>query len=158
MLVVGKALSGGMYPVSGVLGKSEIILTLETGVHGSTFGGSPLGQAVALEALKILEEEKLADKAAALGKIVQTELEKVPKDIAIEFRGRGLLAGLKLNPDFANGWDICTRLINRGLLTRPAHNYIIRISPPLIINEEQLKQALTIITDTLYEYKKEKEN
>lgn len=76
----------------------QIILALETGVHGSTFGGSPLGQRVALEAMKVLEEEKLADNAAKMGEIVRTELEKIPKDIAVEFRGRGLLAGLKLNP------------------------------------------------------------
>ncbi|XP_011497407.1 PREDICTED: ornithine aminotransferase, mitochondrial-like [Ceratosolen solmsi marchali] len=154
LLVVGKALSGGMYPVSGVLGSSEMILALETGVHGSTFGGSPLGQRVALEALKILEEEKLAENAAKMGEIVRKELEKIPKDIALEFRGRGLLAGLQLNPDFANGWDICAKLINKGLLTRPAHNYIIRISPPLVINEEQIRVALNIITSTLLSHRK----
>ncbi|XP_058799345.1 ornithine aminotransferase, mitochondrial-like [Phymastichus coffea] len=154
MLILGKALSGGMYPVSGVLGSDEIILTLETGVHGSTFGGSPLGQHVAVEAIKVLEEEKLADNAAKMGEIVRTELEKIPKDIALEFRGKGLLAGLKLNPDFANGWDICEKLIINGLLTRPAHNYIIRISPPLCINEEQIREAMHIITSTLLEHKK----
>ncbi|KAJ8681934.1 hypothetical protein QAD02_017726 [Eretmocerus hayati] len=154
MLVLGKALSGGMYPVSGVLGSNEIILTLETGIHGSTFGGSPLGQRVALEAMKVLEEEKLADNAAKMGQIVREELQHVPKDIALEFRGKGLLAGLKLNPDFANGWDICAKLIQQGLLTRPAHNYIIRISPPLVINEQQIREAMGIIKKTLLGHKK----
>ncbi|XP_014203582.2 ornithine aminotransferase, mitochondrial-like [Copidosoma floridanum] len=152
ILVVGKALSAGMYPVSGVLGSSEMILTLEAGVHGSTFGGSPLGQRVALEALKVLEEEKLADNAAKMGEIVRTELEKLPKDIG-QYRGRGLLAAFELNPKFANGWDVCAELIDRGLLTRPAYNYIIRISPPLTINEEQVRDALDIIKTTLLEYK-----
>ncbi|XP_008559382.2 ornithine aminotransferase, mitochondrial isoform X1 [Microplitis demolitor] len=152
ILVLGKALSGGMYPVSGVLSSHEIIMNLDTGSHGSTFGGSPLACAVALEAIKILEEEKLADNAARLGKIVKEELEKIPKDIASEFRGRGLLSGLQINKDFASGWDICLRLRDKGLLTRPAHGQFLRISPPLVIKEDQLREGLDIIKTTLLNY------
>ncbi|XP_015592136.1 ornithine aminotransferase, mitochondrial [Cephus cinctus] len=149
ILILGKALSGGMYPVSGVLADDEILLCLETGSHGSTFGGSPLGQRVALEAVKIVEEEKLAENANKLGKIVREELKKLPKDIALEVRGRGLLYGLIVNKDLAEGWDICLKLRDAGLLTRPAHGQIIRISPPLIINEEQLREGLDILKTTL---------
>ncbi|XP_034934199.1 ornithine aminotransferase, mitochondrial [Chelonus insularis] len=153
IIVLGKALSGGMYPVSGVLSSHEIILTLTTGSHGSTFGGSPLACAIALEAIKVLEEEKLAENASRLGKIVKEELEKLPKDIASEFRGRGLLCGLLINKEFANGWDICLKLRDNGLLSRPAHGQIIRISPPLVINEDQLREGLEIIKTTLLNFK-----
>ncbi|XP_043278474.1 ornithine aminotransferase, mitochondrial-like [Venturia canescens] len=149
IVILGKALSGGMYPVSGVLGSDQIIKCLETGTHGSTFGGSPMACRVALEAVKIVEEEKLAENSMRLGKIVREELEKVPKNIATEFRGRGLLAGLVINKEFAEGWNICLKLRDAGLLTRPAHGQILRISPPLTITEEQLREGLDIITKTL---------
>ncbi|XP_011647198.1 ornithine aminotransferase, mitochondrial isoform X2 [Pogonomyrmex barbatus] len=152
ILILGKALSGGMYPVSGVLADDEIMLCLETGSHGSTFGGSPLGNRVALEAVKILEEENLAENAKKLGKILREELSKVPKDIATEFRGRGLLAGLVINKEFAEGWDICLKLRDAGLLTRPTHGQIIRISPPLTITEEQLREGINILTTVLKSY------
>ncbi|KYN08380.1 Ornithine aminotransferase, mitochondrial [Cyphomyrmex costatus] len=153
ILILGKALSGGMYPVSGVLADDQIMLCLETGSHGSTFGGSPLGNRVALEAVKILEEEKLAENAERLGKILKEELDKLPKDIVTEFRGRGLLAGLVVNKEFAEGWDICLRLRDAGLLSRPAHGQIIRISPPLTITEEQLQEGINILTTVLKNYK-----
>lgn len=153
ILILGKALSGGMYPVSGVLANDQIMLCLETGSHGSTFGGSPLGNRVALEAVKILEEENLAENAKRLGKILKEELDKLPKDIATEFRGRGLLTGLVINKEFAEGWDICLKLRDAGLLTRPAHGQIIRISPPLTITEEQLREGINILTTILQSYK-----
>ncbi|XP_014469559.1 PREDICTED: ornithine aminotransferase, mitochondrial [Dinoponera quadriceps] len=153
ILILGKALSGGMYPVSGVLADDQIMLCLQTGSHGSTFGGSPLGNRIALEAVKILEEENLAENAKKLGKILKEELSKLPKDIATEFRGRGLLAGLVINKEFAEGWDICLRLRDAGLLTRPAHGQIIRISPPLTITEEQLREGINILTTVLKSYK-----
>ena len=153
ILILGKALSGGLYPVSGILADDQIMLCLETGSHGSTFGGSPLGNRVALEAVKILEEENLAENARKLGEIVRQELQKLPKDIATEFRGRGLLAGLVINKDFAEGWNICLKLKEAGLLTRPAHGQILRISPPLTITEEQLREGLNIITTVLKNYK-----
>ncbi|XP_012283218.1 ornithine aminotransferase, mitochondrial-like [Orussus abietinus] len=149
ILVLGKALSGGMYPVSGVLADDAVMLCLQTGTHGSTFGGSPLACTVALEAVKILEEENLAENARKLGDVLKEELGKLPKDIATEFRGRGLLAGLVINKEFAEGWDICLKLRDAGLLTRPAHGQIIRISPPLTITEEQLREGLNILTTTL---------
>ncbi|KAG7200472.1 hypothetical protein KM043_001038 [Ampulex compressa] len=152
ILILGKALSGGMYPVSGVLANSEIMLCLETGSHGSTFGGSPLGNRVALEAVRILEEENLAENARKLGLILKEVLGKVPKDIATDFRGRGMLAGLVINKDYADGWDICLRLKEAGLLTRPAHGQIIRISPPLTMTEEQLREGLHILTTVLKSY------
>ncbi|XP_043524429.1 ornithine aminotransferase, mitochondrial [Frieseomelitta varia] len=153
ILVLGKALSGGLYPVSGILADEQIIMCLETGSHGSTFGGSPLGNRVALEAVKILEEENLAENAYKLGEILRKELQKLPKDIVVEFRGRGLLAGLVINKDFAEGWDICLKLKEAGLLSRPAHSQIIRISPPLTITKEQLQEGLHILTTVLKNYK-----
>ncbi|XP_076759367.1 ornithine aminotransferase, mitochondrial [Xylocopa sonorina] len=153
ILVLGKALSGGMYPVSGILADEQIIMCLETGSHGSTFGGSPLGNRVALEAVKILEEENLADNARKLGEVLRAKLEKVPRDIAVEFRGRGLLAGLVINKEFGEGWDICLKLKEAGLLTRPAHGQILRISPPLTITKEQLEEGLSILTTVLNNYK-----
>ncbi|XP_018367261.1 PREDICTED: ethanolamine-phosphate phospho-lyase isoform X2 [Trachymyrmex cornetzi] len=153
ILILGKALSGGMYPVSGVLADDQIMLCLETGSHGSTFGGSPLGNRVALEAVKILEEENLAENAKRLGNILKKELDKLPKDIVTEFRGRGLLAGLVINKEFAEGWDICLKLRDAGLLSRPAHGQIIRISPPLTITEEQLREGINILITVLKNYK-----
>ncbi|XP_063976474.1 ornithine aminotransferase, mitochondrial-like [Diachasmimorpha longicaudata] len=149
ILILGKALSGGMYPVSGVLASSEIILTLQPGTHGSTYGGSPLACAVALEAVRILEDEKLAENAKRLGNIVRTELETIPRDLATEFRGQGLLCGLMINKDFAQGWQVCLRLRDAGLLSRPAHGQLLRISPPLTITESQLREGLEIIKKTL---------
>ncbi|XP_018050011.1 PREDICTED: ornithine aminotransferase, mitochondrial isoform X2 [Atta colombica] len=153
ILILGKALSGGMYPVSGVLADDQIMLCLETGSHGSTFGGSPLGNRVALEAVKILEEENLAENAKRLGNILKKELDKLPKNIVTEFRGRGLLAGLMINKEFAEGWDICLKLRDAGLLSRPAHGQIIRISPPLTITEEQLREGINILITVLKNYK-----
>ncbi|KAG5308934.1 OAT protein, partial [Pseudoatta argentina] len=153
ILTLGKALSGGMYPVSGVLADNQVMLCLETGSHGSTFGGSPLGNRVALEAVKILEEENLAENAKRLGNILKKELDKLPKDIVTEFRGRGLLAGLVINKEFAEGWDICLKLRDAGLLSRPAHGQIIRISPPLTITEEQLREGINILITVLKNYK-----
>lgn len=153
MLILGKALSGGFYPVSGVLADDKIMLCLETGTHGSTFGGSPLGNRVALEALKVLEEENLAENARKLGEVLREELGKLPKDMVTEFRGRGLLAGLIVNKEFADGWDICLRLKEAGLLSRPAHGQIIRISPPLTITEEQLRKGIHILKTVLNSYK-----
>ncbi|XP_066595500.1 ornithine aminotransferase, mitochondrial-like [Prorops nasuta] len=149
ILILGKALSGGMYPVSGVLADDEIMLCLETGSHGSTFGGSPLGNRIALEAVKILEEEKLADNASNMGRILEKELKTLPAEIVKEYRGRGLLAGLVINKEHAEGWDICLKLKDHGLLTRPAHGQIIRLSPPLTINEEQLREGISIIKKVL---------
>ncbi|OAD52024.1 Ornithine aminotransferase, mitochondrial [Eufriesea mexicana] len=153
ILVLGKAISGGMYPVSGILADEQIMSYLETGSHGSTFGGSPLGNRVALEAVKIVEEENLTENARKLGEIVRKELQKLPSDIATEFRGRGLLTGLVINKDFADGWDICLRLKEAGLLSRPAHGQILRISPPLTITKEQLEEGLDILTSVLRNYK-----
>ncbi|XP_046488931.1 ornithine aminotransferase, mitochondrial [Neodiprion pinetum] len=152
ILILGKALSGGMYPVSGVLADEQIVFGLETGSHGSTFAGNPNGAAVALEAVKILEEEKLAENAKNLGKILRVELEKLPKDIAREIRSRGLLAGVLVNKEIADGWDVCLRLRDAGLLSRPAHGQIIRISPPLTITEDQLREGIHILTSTLLSY------
>nr|XP_003705904.2 PREDICTED: ornithine aminotransferase, mitochondrial [Megachile rotundata] len=153
ILILGKALSGGMYPVSGILADDEKILCLEVGSHGSTFGGSPLGNKVALEAVKILEEENLADNARTLGEVLRTELRKLPKDIITEIRGRGLLIGAVINKDFADGWDLCLKLRDAGLLTRPAHGQILRLTPPLTITKEQIEEGLNILTTVLNSYK-----
>lgn len=154
ILVLGKALSGGMYPVSGILADEELMLLLEAGTHGSTFGGSPLGQRVAIEAMRILEEENLAENAKKMGAILKEEFEKLPKSQVSEFRGRGLLAGLVLNKDFADGWDFCLKLRDAGLLSRPSYGQIIRIAPPLVINEDELRKGINIIITTLNNYTK----
>ncbi|XP_043475975.1 ornithine aminotransferase, mitochondrial-like isoform X3 [Leptopilina heterotoma] len=154
ILVLGKALSGGMYPVSGILADEELMLLLEAGTHGSTFGGSPLGQRIAIEAMRILEEENLAENAKKMGAILKEEFENLPKSQVSEFRGRGLLAGLVLNKDFADGWDFCLKLRDAGLLSRPSYGQIIRIAPPLVINEDELRKGINIIINTLNNYTK----
>ncbi|XP_034179204.1 ornithine aminotransferase, mitochondrial-like [Osmia lignaria lignaria] len=153
ILVLGKALAGGMYPVSGILADDEIMLCLEVGSHGSTFGGSPLGNKVALEAVKIVEEENLAENACKLGNVLWEGLEKFPKEIFTEIRGRGLLMGAVLNKDFADGWDVCLKLKEAGLLSRPAHGQILRLSPPLTIKKEQIEEGLHILATVLNSYK-----
>ncbi|XP_011167861.1 ornithine aminotransferase, mitochondrial isoform X2 [Solenopsis invicta] len=151
ILVLGKSLSGGMYPVSGILANDEVMLCLDFGSHGSTFAGNPLGNRIALEAVKIIEEEKLAENAKKLGKVLKEEISKVPKEIAKEFRGRGLFASLVINKGLISEWDISMKLKEAGLLTRgtPCEGEAMRICPPLTITEEQLRESLNIFISVL---------
>ncbi|XP_028047988.1 ornithine aminotransferase, mitochondrial [Monomorium pharaonis] len=152
IVIVGKSLSGGMLPVSGILADNEIMLCFDLNSHGSTFAGNALGNKIALEAVKIVEEENLAENAKKMGKILREELEKMPKDIVAEIRGRGLLAGIVLNKEMKiNEWDLSIKLKDAGLLTRAAQGLVkvVRIVPPLTITEEQLRESLNILTTVL---------
>jgi len=152
ILILGKALSGGMYPISAVLADDDIMLCIKPGEHGSTFGGNPIAAKVAIASLEVIQEEKLADNAAKLGVIFREEMQKlVDKYEMVELvRGKGLLNAVVIKP--TNGitaWDVCIALKNNGLLAKPTHEHIIRFAPPLIINEQQLREATEIIKNTI---------
>lgn len=153
MVTLGKAISGGMYPVSCVLGSKEIMLTIEPGTHGSTYGGNPLGCAVSIRALEIMEEEDLTAKAEALGKILRQGLEDLKSPMIKLVRGKGLLNAIVIDESKTGGhsaWDLCMLLKSKGLLAKPTHENIIRLAPPLVITEEQIKKALEIIGDAIH--------
>jgi ornithine--oxo-acid transaminase len=146
ILILGKALAGGVLPVSAVLARDEIMLTIQPGQHGSTFGGNPLACRVAIAALEVLKEEKLADNAALLGEIFRTELNKLKDKYPIirVIRGKGLLNAVVINPTKSGktAWDFCIALKDNGVLAKPTHGDIIRFAPPLVITKEQIYWAL----------------
>lgn len=148
IVVLGKALSGGMYPVSAVLADDPVILCIRRGSHGSTFGGNPLGARIAIAALNVLVEENLADNAARMGELFRTEMRKVPKDILKEVRGRGLLNALEL-ADGVDAWKMCLKFRDNGILAKNTHGQVIRVAPPLIITEEQMLECIDIFKKTL---------
>ncbi|XP_005091135.1 ornithine aminotransferase, mitochondrial isoform X1 [Aplysia californica] len=152
LVVLGKALSGGVLPVSAILADNEVMLTIKPGEHGSTFGGNPLACKVAIEALKVLEEEKLAENAERLGQILRTELSKLPKDIVSVVRGKGLLDAIVINVGH-DAWDVCLKLRDNGLIAKPTHGDIIRFAPPLTINEQQLYECIEIISRVVSSFK-----
>ncbi|MEE2722885.1 MAG: ornithine--oxo-acid transaminase [Bacteroidota bacterium] len=153
ILVLGKALSGGVLPVSAVLCDDPIMLCIKPGEHGSTFGGNPLSAAVATEALKVILDEGLIENAYNLGKIFRDKLQKFTKnsDLVKLVRGKGLLNAIVINdtPKSDTAWNICLKLRDNGLLAKPTHGNIIRFAPPLVITEKQLNECISIITDTL---------
>jgi ornithine--oxo-acid transaminase len=152
VLILGKALSGGMMPISAVLANDEIMLTIKPGQHGSTFGGNPLACAIATEALNVLIDEKLADRAAKLGELLRTELIKMQKDFDVLkiVRGKGLLNAIVIEPkNGKEAWDLCLKMAEYGLLAKPTHQHIIRFAPPLIITENQILESLEIINRAL---------
>ena len=156
ILILGKALSGGVYPVSAVLANDEIMEVIKPGQHGSTYGGNPLAAAVAMEALQVVEDEKLAVNARRLGDIFRKAMEDYAErsKVVHQVRGRGLLNAILVN-DSEEGdlaWNICMALKNNGLLAKPTHGNIIRFAPPLVINEDQLLECISIIIDTLKEF------
>jgi ornithine--oxo-acid transaminase len=152
ILVLGKALSGGVYPVSCVLADDEIMLTVKPGEHGSTYGGNPIAGKVAMAALNVILEEKLAENALRLGKIFRDELKSIQSEMIEMVRGKGLLNAVAVKPAKGkSAWDICLALKENGLIAKPTHENIIRFTPPLIINEEQLMEALGIIKKTFEE-------
>jgi ornithine--oxo-acid transaminase len=158
ILILGKALSGGVFPVSAVLSSDEVMLTIKPGEHGSTFGGNPLACEVAIAALDIIQKENMIENAEKLGKIFRKEINDFIKNSSITklVRGKGLLNAIVINDD-ENGdtaWNICMSMAEKGLLAKPTHGNIIRFAPPLIINEEQLKDCIKIITTTLNEFDK----
>ncbi|MBZ9779119.1 ornithine--oxo-acid transaminase [Psychroflexus sp. CAK8W] len=158
VLILGKALSGGAYPVSAVLADDHIMNVIQPGQHGSTFGGNPVAAAVAMEALEVIKDEKLAQNARRLGDLFRSELNKFIENhnIVKLVRGRGLLNAIVINDseDSSTAWDICVALKENGLLAKPTHGNIIRFAPPLVITEEQLMDCVNIITKTLEKFEK----
>lgn len=150
ILILGKAISGGMYPVSCVLADDEIMLTVKPGEHGSTYGGNPIAAVLAIESLKIIQEEGLAENADKLGNIFREEMKNYKSDFIEEVRGRGLLNAITIKPvDGKEAWDICLAMKDLGILAKPTHRHIIRFTPPLVINENQMSEALDKIKKAL---------
>ena len=156
ILILGKALSGGVFPVSAILSSNEIMLTIKPGEHGSTFGGNPLACKVAIAALNVIKEEELARNADKLGIIFREKLNKYIKGSSIvrSVRGKGLLNAIIINDynDSNIAWNICLKMASKGLLAKPTHGNIIRFAPPLIINKNQLDNCITIIISALKEF------
>jgi ornithine--oxo-acid transaminase len=157
ILILGKALSGGMLPVAAVLADDEIMLTIKPGQHGSTYGGNPLACAVAMESIKVLEEEDLIQNSFRLGKIFGEELEKIKnsrKDLIKTVRSLGLWGALVISHENKNAaWEICLALKEKGLLAKPTHGDTIRFAPPLLITESELREALSVISAVIKEFR-----
>lgn len=158
ILILGKALSGGAYPVSAVLADNEVMDVIKPGQHGSTFGGNPVAGKVAMAALDVVKEEKLAQNARELGELFRKEMNRIIEqtDLVNAVRGKGLLNAILINDteDSSTAWDICVALKENGLLAKPTHGNIIRFAPPLVITEEQLMECVAIIEKTLKEFKR----
>ncbi|MEC7264712.1 MAG: ornithine--oxo-acid transaminase [Bacteroidota bacterium] len=158
ILILGKALSGGVYPVSAVLANNEVMEVITPGSHGSTFGGNPVAAAVAIAALEVIKEEQLAENAMELGEVFREELNKFIStcDLVSQVRGKGLLNAIVINDteDSSTAWDICMALKENGLLAKPTHGNIIRFAPPLVMNHEQLLDCVNIIIKTLQDFAK----
>ena len=153
IVILGKALSGGVLPVSAVLADDDIMLCIQPGEHGSTFGGNPLACAVAKTALEVVKDEGLVNHANFLGKYLRQELSKINSPLIQQIRGKGLLNAIVLDTNNQNlGWEICLKLAEKGLLAKPTHHYIIRLAPPLVINKEQLDECINIINDTIISF------
>ena len=150
ILILGKALSGGVLPISAVLSDDEIMLTIKPGEHGSTFGGNPLAAEVAIAALKVVKDENLAEKAEYLGNIFRSEIAAVKSEMIELVRGKGLLNAIIIRPkNGKEAWDVCMKMRDNGLLAKPTHQHIIRFAPPLVITEQQLREAIGIIIKSI---------
>ncbi len=150
IVLLGKALSGGVLPISAVLADDDIMLCIKPGEHGSTFGGNPLACQVATVALQVVDEEKLAQNAEKLGKLFRTELEQFDHEMVSVVRGKGLLNAVIIKPkNGKTAWDVCLKLAENGLLAKPTHDHIIRFAPPLVITEEQIVACINIIKNTI---------
>ena len=148
IIAIGKALSGGVLPISAVLADDEIMLTVRPGEHGSTFGGFPLAAKVAVAALEVTRDEHLAENAEKLGRIFRNEMSGIKSPFFKSVRGKGLLNAIVTEPQ--NGieaWDICLAMAEKGVLAKPTHRHIIRFAPPLVINEEQLREVMESIKE-----------
>jgi len=153
ILILGKAISGGAMPVSAVLADDDIMLTIKPGEHGSTFGGNPVAAEVAIAALEVIKDEKLADNAEKLGKIFRTKMSEINSPLIELVRGKGLLNAIVIKP--TNGktaMDVCLKMAENGLLAKPTHDHIIRFAPPLVINEQQLNDACDIIEKSILSF------
>jgi ornithine--oxo-acid transaminase len=153
LLILGKALSGGVFPVSAVLADDEVMLCIQPGEHGSTFGGNPLACRVAQAALEVVVEENLAENAHRLGVLFRKELKNIDSDMITAVRGKGLLNAMVIKPkNGKEAWDVCLKLRDNGLLAKPTHGDIIRFAPPLVISEDQLMECVEIIKKTLQSF------
>ena len=156
ILILGKALSGGAYPVSAVLANDEVMNVIQPGQHGSTYGGNPIACAVAITALEVVKDENLAQNARKLGDLFRAEMQKLVDkyEILTLVRGKGLLNAVVINdsPDSSTAWNICVKLSENGLLAKPTHGNIIRFAPPLVMTEEQLMDCVSIIEKTIADY------
>jgi len=153
ILILGKAISGGVFPVSAVLANDEIMMCIRPGEHGSTFGGNPLANKVAIAALEVIKEEKLSENAERLGKILRSELASFENDMITLVRGKGLINAIVIKPkNGKEAWDVCLKLRDNGLLAKPTHGDIIRFAPPLVITEEQLMDCISIIKKTILSF------
>ena len=158
ILILGKALSGGVYPVSAVLADDEIMMVIKPGQHGSTFGGNPIAAKVAIAALDVVKEEKLIQNARVLGELFRREMQRIidKNDLLVLVRGKGLLNAIVVNDstESSTAWDICMALMHNGLLAKPTHGNIIRFAPPLTITETQLMECIAIIEKTVLNFTK----
>ena len=156
ILILGKALSGGVFPVSAILASDEVMLTIKPGEHGSTFGGNPVACEVAMAALNVIRDEKLAENAAKMGVIFREKLQSYidGSKIVEKIRGKGLLNAIIINDEENSdiAWNTCLKMAQNGLLAKPTHGNIIRFAPPLIINEEQLNNCIDIIISSLKDF------
>lgn len=149
VLILGKAISGGMLPVSAVLADDEIMLTILPGEHGSTYGGNPVAAKVSIAALEVIKEEKLCENSMKMGKLFRDEMSSIKSEMIELVRGKGLLNAIVIKPkNGKTAWDVCLALKENGLLAKPTHNHIIRFTPPLIIDEKQMREAIEIIKNT----------
>lgn len=150
IVILGKALGGGVLPVSGCLADDDVMLNIKMGQHGSTFGGSPLAASVAMEALQVVKDEKLTQNAERLGRIFREEMSNFESPFIVGVRGRGLLNAVVTKPhNGKEAWDLCVEMMKNGLLSKPTHKHTIRFAPPLVINEEQLRKAIEIIKKSI---------
>lgn len=158
ILVLGKALSGGVLPVSAILADDEIMGVIKPGQHGSTFGGNPLAARVGVAALEVIENENLAEKAEVLGQLFRKEMNRVigQTDLVTKVRGKGLLNAILINdtPESTTAWDLCIAMKDNGLIAKPTHGNIIRFAPPLVMTEKELMECVAIIEKTIMEFKK----
>jgi ornithine--oxo-acid transaminase len=158
ILILGKALSGGVYPVSAVLANDEVMMVIKPGQHGSTFGGNPIAAKVGVAALEVVLNEQLALNARKLGILFRKEMQRIVDntDLVVKVRGKGLLNAIIVNDteDSTTAWDLCMQLKENGLLAKPTHGNIIRFAPPLVMNEEQLMECVAIIEKTILAFKK----
>ena len=153
MLILGKALSGGMYPVSAVFANDDIMMCIKPGQHGSTYGGNPLGCKIAMTAMQVVLDEKLAENANELGELLRNELRSIKSDRVTTVRGKGLLNAIIIKEkDGISAWDVCLKLAENGLLAKPTHGDIIRFAPPLVITKEQILDCASIIRKTIESY------
>jgi len=153
ILVLGKAISGGMFPVSCVLADDEIMLTIKPGEHGSTYGGNPIAARVSIAAMEVLNDEKLADNAIWTGKIFRDEMKAFKSPLIEEVRGKGLLNAIQIRTiEGKKAWDLCLVMKENGILAKPTHEHTIRFTPPLIITEEQMREAIGLIQQSMKEF------